>query len=191
MVLWIKTILYLNGINMKNIFIGGTSKSGKSTLSNKLKKDIYNHIPLDYFASSFKRNFPINGITSNVVVDSTSSKNLSLFLSRVIEIIDTTNEKFIIDSAHILPEDINKYLDRNKWDIYYLGYPSIDKESKLKDIRKYETKDDWTYNKSDIELLDIFDKLILLSKKEKEMCDKLNIKYIDVSKNVMETINEI
>ena len=99
---------------MKNIFIGGVSKSGKSTLSKKLKKDIYNHIPLDYFASSFKRNFPMNNITSNVVVSETSSKNLSLFLSRVIEIIDTTNEKFIIDSAHILPEDINKYLDRNK-----------------------------------------------------------------------------
>ena len=176
---------------MKNIFIGGVSKSGKSTLSKKLKKDIYNHIPLDYFASSFKRNFPMNNITSNVVVSETSSKNLSLFLSRVIEIIDTTNEKFIIDSAHILPEDINKYLDRNKWDIYYLGYPNIDKESKLQDIRKYETKDDWTYNKSDIELLDIFDKLILLSKKEKEMCDKLNINYIVVSKNVVEIINEI
>ena len=59
---------------MKNIFIGGVSKSGKSTLSKKLKKDIYSHIPLDYFASSFKRNFPMNNITSNVVVSETSSR---------------------------------------------------------------------------------------------------------------------
>lgn len=175
---------------MKNIFVGGVSKSGKSTFSNKIKNVCYNHIPLDYFVSSFKRNFPDTNITSNVVVSKTSSKNLSLFLSRVIEIIDSTDEKFIIDSAHILPEDINVYLDRDKWDIYYLGYPNINKESKVKDIRKYETKEDWTYKKSDEELLDIFDKLILLSKDEQKMCKKLGINYLDVSKNVMEALNE-
>ena len=53
---------------MKNIFIGGVSKSGKSTLSKRLKENNYNHIPLDYFASSFKRNFPETKITSNVLV---------------------------------------------------------------------------------------------------------------------------
>lgn len=158
---------------MKNIFVGGVSKSGKSAFSNKIKNAYYNHIPLDYFASSFKRNFPDTNITGNVVVSKTSSKNLSLFLSRVIEIIDSTDEKFIIDSAHILPEDINVYLDRHKWDIYYLGYPNIDKESKVKDIGKYETEEDWTYKKSDEKLLDIFDKLILLSKDEQKMCENL------------------
>ena len=174
---------------MKNIFIGGVSKSGKSTLS-KMLSDTYNHIPLDYFASSFKRNFPVTNINSNVVIDSESSKNLSLFLSRVIEIIDSTDERFIIDTAHILPEDINQYLDRSKWDIYYLGYPNTDKNSKLCEIRKYESIEDWTYMKSDEELTDIFDKLILLSKKEEMACRKLGIKYIDVSKGVMEVINE-
>lgn len=158
---------------MKNIFVGGVGKSGKSAFSNKIKNAYYNHIPLDYFASSFKRNFPDTNITSNVVVSKTSSKNLSLFLSRVIEIIDSTDEKFIIDSAHILPEDINVYLDRDKWDIYYLGYSNTDKESKVKDIRKYETEEDWTYKKSDEKLLDIFDKLILLSKDEQKMCENL------------------
>lgn len=158
---------------MKNIFVDGVSKSGKSAFSNKIKNAYYNHIPLDYFASSFKRNFPDTNITSNVVVSKTSSKNLSLFLSRVIEIIDSTDEKFIIDSAHILPEDINVYLDRDKWDIYYLSYPNTDKESKVKDIRKYETEEDWTYKKSDEKLLDIFDKLILLSKDEQKMCENL------------------
>ena len=157
---------------MKNIFIGGVSKSGKSTLSKRLKENNYNHIPLDYFASSFKRNFPETKITSNVLVTKESSENLSLFISRVIEIINTTSELFIIDSAHILPEDIIRYLNADKWDIYYLGYPNttkeeMNKEDKLKEIRKYETEEDWTYKKSNAELLSIFDKLISLSKKEK------------------------
>lgn len=67
---------------MKNIFIGGVSKSGKSTLSKRLKENNYNHIPLDYFASSFKRYFPETKITSNVLVTKESSENLSLFISR-------------------------------------------------------------------------------------------------------------
>ena len=39
-------------------------------------------------------------------------------MSRFIEIADSNDEEhFIIDSAHILPNDIIKYLDTNKWDI--------------------------------------------------------------------------
>lgn len=77
----------------------------------------------------------------------------------------------------------------DKWDIYYLGYPNTTKEDKLKEIRKYETEEDWTYMKSNAELLSIFDELISLSKKEKVSCEKLGIKYIDVSENLIEKIN--
>ena len=67
---------------MKNIFIGGVAKSGKSRLAIDLcKKYGMNHIPLDYFASSFKRNFPEVGIKTNVIIDPDSSKLLSLFIS--------------------------------------------------------------------------------------------------------------
>lgn len=168
---------------MKNIFIGGTAKSGKSTLSKKLcEKGNYNHIPLDYFASSFKHNFPELGISSNVIINDESSKKLSLFLKRVIEIINNSDELFIIDSAHILPSDIINYLDRNKWEVYYLGYPETSANEKIKQIRKYESISDWTYNKTDKELYEIFDKLIDLSKKIKDECETNNIEFIDTSK---------
>ena len=51
---------------MKNNFIGGVSQSSKSTHSKTLKENNYHHIPLDDFASSYKRNFPETKITSNV-----------------------------------------------------------------------------------------------------------------------------
>ena len=39
----------------KHIFIAGTAKSGKSTFAEKIcNNHKYNHIPLDYFTSSFK-----------------------------------------------------------------------------------------------------------------------------------------
>ena len=173
---------------MKNIFIGGVAKSGKSRLAVHLcKKYNMNHIPLDYFASSFKHNFPEVGITSNVVINNESSKKFALFLSRFIEIVESKDDEFfVLDSAHILPEDIIKYLDRDKWDIYYLGYSNITPEEKILEIKKY-TKGGWTHKKTKEELLGIFKILINTSKDIEKTCKESNIKYIDTSnKDVLE-----
>ncbi|MBQ2640046.1 MAG: hypothetical protein IJF92_04755 [Bacilli bacterium] len=167
---------------MKNIFIGGVAKSGKSRLATLLcNKNKYNHIPVDYFASSFKHNFKDVGITSDVEINKKSSELLALFLSRFIEIAESSDELFILDSAHILPEDIIGYLDPNKWDIYYLGYPNIIAKEKLEEVRKY-ANEGWIKNKSDEELLDIFTQLISISKSIRKDCHKNNIKFIDTSR---------
>jgi hypothetical protein len=176
---------------MKNIFIGGVAKSGKSRLATNLcKKYDMNHIPVDYFASSFKHNFPSIGITSNVVIKEESSKLLSLFLSRFIEIVESKDDEyFILDSAHILPQDILKYLDTNKWDIYYIGYPNITPEEKITEIKKY-TNGGWVDSRSQEELLEIFNNLIILSKNIEKTCLENNIKFIDTSKeDVLKVFN--
>ncbi len=167
---------------MKNIFIGGVAKSGKSRLATELcKKYNTNHIPIDYFASSFKHNFPNVGITSNVIINEESSKLLSLFLSRFIEIAESKDDEFfILDSAHILPQDILKYMDRDKWDIYYLGYPNITPEKKIKEIKKY-TNGGWTNKKNYEELLDIFNELITISSDIEKICSEKDINFIDTS----------
>ena len=168
---------------MKNILIIGVARSGKSRFSKKFKN--YNHIPMDYFTSSLKHNFKDIGITSNIVIDRDSSKKLSLLLSRVMNIMNDTEEKFIIDSAHLYPEDIYPYIDTNKWDIYCLGYPTISVEDKFNEIRKYDTDKDWTYKRNDEELKDIISKLINISKEMKKTCEKLNIKFIDTNKEML------
>ena len=169
---------------MKNIFIGGVAKSGKSRLALDLcKKYNMNHIPIDYFASSFKHNFPSVGITSDVIINEETSKLLSLFLSRFIEIVESKDDEiFILDSAHILPQDIVKYLDREKWDIYYLGYPNITSEEKFKEIKKH-VKGGWTDKKNQEELLEVFDNLINISDNIKNICMGNNINFIDTSNN--------
>lgn len=176
---------------MKHIFIGGVAKSGKSTLAEKIcfNKE-YNHIPLDYFASSLKHNFPECKITSNVIINEESSKNLSLLLSRVINIMNDKKELFIIDSAHILPKHIIEYIDLNKWDIYYVGYPNITKEDKFNLLRKYDKDTDWTRKRTDKELLDTLDKLINLSKEIELQCKEYNIPFIDTSNDLITDIEK-
>lgn len=177
---------------MKNILIIGVAKSGKSTLGKMISNNTnYNKIPVDYFTSSLKYNFPELNISSNVVIEEETSIKLSLLLSRVLSLIDTTDEKYIIDSAHIMPKDIMPYIDQDKWKVICLGYPNEECNKKIKDIRKYETQNDWTYNNDDKKLLYKIEKLIKISKIMEHQCQKLNIDFIDTSHNVMKAIQKI
>lgn len=176
----------------KNIFIAGIARSGKSTLSKRLNKNKdYNYIPLDYLVSSLKHNFPETQITSKVVIDKISSKKLALLLSRFMMALPSSGEIFILDSAHILPEDLNEIIDREKWDIYYFGYPNISLEEKFTQIRKYEKEKDWTRKRDDEELLRMVKDLIDLSKKVENTCHELDIPFIDTSYGIEEAINKI
>lgn len=175
----------------KHIFIAGVAKSGKSTFAEKIcanKK--YNHIPLDYFASSLKHNFPETKITSNVVIEEQSSSNLALLLSRVMNIMNDKDEPFIIDSAHILPKDIIKHIDKDKWDIYYFGYPNITPQDKFNILRKYDGNESWTRKRTDSELLDTLNKLVELSKQIQEECTTYNLTFIDTSNDLIKDIEK-
>lgn len=131
-----KLVQFFLGDNMKNILIAGVAKSGKSLFCKKLaKKTNYNHIPLDYFTASMKRNFPDLGIKSSVIINDTSKK-LSILLNTVTNSIDDTDEKFIIDSAHIMPSDIIDNINRDNWNIYFFGYPNISVKDKLSEDLK-------------------------------------------------------
>ena len=172
----------------KNILIAGVARAGKSSIAENLSKNtIYNHFPVDYIASSFYINFPECKINNRVVIDN-GSINLSKFLSTVIAKMEKTQEKFIIDSAHIFPKDILPYLDREKWHIYFMGYPKIEAIEKLKNIRKYDPINSWTRNFNDERLLEIIQGIIATSEEIEKQCKQYNIEFIDTSANFKQTI---
>lgn len=121
---------------MINILICRVAKSGKSYLSKKIcQKYKYNHIPIDYFTSSFKHNYP---------------------------------------------EDIINYIDLNKLNIYFLGYPDTTVDKKFIEIRKY-IHNGWPADKTDDELKIIIKELINISKEIEKQCIIHNIKFINTS----------
>lgn len=172
---------------MKNILIAGVAKSGKSTLCemicNKVK---INHIPFDYFTAAMKRNYPEWGIKSNVIINDTSEK-LCKLINTISSIIDDSEEKFIIDSDHIMPHDIINNINRDNWNIIFIGYPNISVDEKFNDIRKYE-RVGWTAKRADDDLKDTIKQLINISKIIEEECQKYNIKFIDASNNFNEVL---
>ena len=174
----------------KNVFVGGVARSGKSTFSKRMcEMNRYNRFPLDYVISSLKNNFPECNISNSVVIGESSEK-IALLLSTIVKIMDSKDEKYIIDSAHVMPSDIVPYLDRDKWDIYFIGYPNISKFTKFSTIRKYDDKTDWTSRRSDEELLTIVEKLISISKKIQEECEELDVPFIDTSSDMIEVLDD-
>ncbi len=171
-------------IKMKNIFIGGVARSWKGTLASLIKQNVpqYNHISLDYFTSALKEIFPETGIKTDVIMGETSPK-LARLLSKVMDIINTKEEKYIIDSAHILPYDILKYIDAKKWDVYFLGYPNTTVEEKTKVILEKDDKNDWTKKKTFDELCFKIKNLIEISKTIEAECKKNNIRFVNTSIN--------
>lgn len=175
---------------MKNLLIAGVAKSGKSTICGKIcEEEKYNHIPFDYITASMKRNYPEWGVKSDVIINDTSKILCTLFKT-IADIINDTDEKFIIDCAHIYPHDIANKLDLNKWKIIFVGYPNIDVDEKVKNIRKYDING-WTTKKSDGELKAIINKLKEISNIIKQECDKYNFTFIDTSNNFEYVINNI
>ena len=177
---------------MKNIFIGGVARSGKGTLAQLIRQYApqYNHISLDYFTASLKENFPETGIQTSVIIGSSSPK-LALLLSKTMQIMDTKEEKFIIDSAHIMPHDILKYIDPDKWDVYFLGYPNTTTQEKIKIVLEKDDKDDWTRKKTLQELEYRIENLVRISKDIEKECEEFGITFIDTSTNFDDKIKKI
>lgn len=57
---------------------------------------------------------------------------------------------------NILTEKLEFYndkKDKEKWDIFFAGYPNISPKVKFDIIRKYDEKNSWTRNFDDVKLL--------------------------------------
>lgn len=73
--------------------------------------------------------------------------------------INETDEKFIVDSAHVMPRDILPYIDKEKWKVYFVGYPNISVKTKFEQIRKYDAINSWTRNFSDEDMLKLVERI--------------------------------
>lgn len=178
-------------MSRKQIIIAGVARAGKSTVCNELsKREHYQHIEADTITFAFQNSFPETGISHTDFWGlKETSKPFSKFLSAWIKEIqksgtcNKTNYKIAIDLYHILPEDFVSYFPKENCEIYFLGYPNISVEEKLKQIRCFDTVDDWTTQESDESLKERIETYIEISKYLQEECQKYGLPFIDVSHN--------
>ena len=108
---------------MKHIIIAGASRSGKTTLALKFKKEGFVHYKMD----TIKRGLDNNFYDGRISLWSDASPKFANLIERIIDEAKTDiildEEWYVIDTCHLYPKDIAK-IDLTNTLVVFLGYPN-------------------------------------------------------------------
>lgn len=171
---------------MKNIMILGTCRTGKTTFSKLLHKQLNNYeiIEVDSIISALQSTF--EGIQIGFAHDDLKDNKLSKFINTLLEKNKNRlgNEfGYIINSDSIMPEDIINYFDTSNTLVYFFVNSKLTVEEILENCRLYDDESAWTKIRTDENLLNHIKKAKEFENKIIDQCKKYNIKYIDTSFN--------
>lgn len=178
---------------MKNIILTGVPRSGKTTISKKILNEFKNYslIQGDVITSSYVNMCGLRKDTKNEFVELNMSEAYQMvldFFNNSIEF--EPNLNYVLDYHSLKIEDIIKYL-KNGYLVIVFGYPDATIEELVENTIKYDEKHDWTYTESVRKLELYFDIWIKDSNNYKEDCMKNNIKFVNVSKNREDVLNNL
>lgn len=171
---------------MKNIMILGTCRTGKTTFSKLVQKELNNYqiIEVDSIISALQSTF--DGIQIGFAHDDLKDNKLSEFVSILLEKnkIRLGNEYgYIINSDSIMPEDLINCFDLSNTIAYYFVNSKLTIEEIFNNCRYYDDENQWTSKRTNENLLNHIKKAKKFENKIIEQCKKYNIKYIDTSYN--------
>lgn len=172
--------------NLKNIFIIGPSRAGKTSLAIKLEKMGYNHIVMDAVIETMTECFPKSGIRHGNL----ESEEFKTFLESFCRNHFKYGLPYIIDLEVLNPDFAKEIIHDDESTAVYMGYPSLTPEEKIAQVREHDTKFDWTRNISDEELKEMFRKNIEVSKKLQVGAIKNGYSFLDVSYNREQVLND-
>ena len=176
---------------MKNIAIFGSSRSGKSTLAKMISKKYPNyHIIIgDDIRWAFQETLPNNNINSKGGIG--MIEDFPNFLSCLFYKSIKRNKgifNYIVETCDITPQKAAKLFNKENTILLFLGIPNQTIKQHFEEIRKYETENDWTYNRNDEQILEHSKHWITKSKEYEKECKRLNIWYVDTSFNRTEIL---
>jgi hypothetical protein len=178
---------------MKSIIIAGASRCGKTTLTRKLQSGKgFTPIFTDLLVHSFRTHFPELGILhGGQHRKTTSSKFLPFLQSYMDGHAEWQGAPFVVDTTYLLPQQVIDHELHKKYTVLFVGSSNISPEEKLKNIRQNpNTPIEWTQKLDDNELLDVVLDVINFSKFLEQECNKLNLTFVDTSKNFQEVIDK-
>ena len=146
---------------MKNIVILGLPRSGKTTLARMIKDKFSKY---QIITGDAVRNTFIEGI------------------SRIEHISNTKIKRYLPQFLSML---FNEEIRHNKSSFLYIldTCDIITFEDKWREIKKYETNEDWTNRKEQKQVIKEIKEAVEKSKIFEKQCQELNIRFIDTSFN--------
>ncbi len=184
---------------MKNsIIVAGVPRAGKSTISHRLAARFgYQHISMDSIIAGFEKCFPETGV--NTYAGLSSMETLRMISGKMAPFVramldsaeyDEFEPGMVLDMYQLLPEDYMKYIHGANCEIFYFLTSDVTPEERFVIQKKYDTKKDYTFYKSDEELREgavyIVEQSILM----KEQCQKYGLRYFETAKDREQVFEE-
>jgi hypothetical protein len=178
---------------MKNIIIAGTGRAGKTTLARKINEELnYFVISVDKLVATFHGAYPQLDIKFG---GNKTTDNLAPFLGHFLGAFSSGHgvayelnlrahavkgNRFVLEGVHFSFEKILPVLKmygieelKDKFSLIGLVQNKKTADEFFKDLRKYDTEDDWTYGFNNDELREVIQEDIL---SHRSMTDHL-VKY--------------
>lgn len=135
----------------KYIIIAGVARAGKSTLSSKIAMEMgYQHMQMDAIIDALEKTLPGAGINTHTDSMESISEKMARFINGIMASEEYAKFDYgvVFDICQLLPQDYEKYIDKEQCDIFYLVTRTDDVEKRLEVLQEYDTADEYTYHKS-------------------------------------------
>ena len=175
---------------MKSVVLIGASRAGKSTFAGMLSKELKSCqiISGDLVRLAYRDEIYKNkNIKAGLMKEIPEYRNfLKSYFDYTIKYGDSIYT--ILDTVDFKPSDYKMF--KNSLIIVF-GYPKLTKEDCLHNWRTYTKPDDWTFHKTDEELLNKAKRTVAESKQFLQECKKYNLKFVDTSFNREKTLKDL
>ena len=188
------------GFGMKNnIIIAGVPRAGKSTVSHMLSKKFgYQHVSMDSIIAGFEKCFPETGVSTYCGLSSMDtlkliSSKMTPFVRAMLDSAeyDEFEPGIVLDMYQLLPEDYEKYLRDANCEIVYLLTSDVTPQERFEIQKKYDTPKDYTFYKSDEELIEGAHYIVEQSILMKEQCEVYGLRYYETAHDREEVIKRL
>lgn len=174
-----------------NIIIAGVPRAGKSTICHRLSKQYgYQHVSMDSIIAGFEKCFPETGV--NTYAGLSSMDTLRLISGKMAPFIramldsgeyDEFSPGMALDIYQLLPVDYMKYIHGANCEIFYFITSDVTPEERFAIQKKYDTEKDYSFYKSDEELLEGAGYIVEQSICMNEQCQKYGLPYFETARD--------
>ncbi len=179
---------------MKDILIFGVPRVGKTTLSKLLIEELrdYHIFSIDAIRNAFGDIFP------ELEINDKGGKNNEIILPNYVSRLlywqhDELRNKqgYIIEGCQVLPDKVKEVFDLENSIVIYLGHGTLCLEDIWKNIRKYDTPEEYSYKRDDETMLKQCREYYEIEKMNIAKCKKYGFIYVDTSTNRKEVLRKL
>lgn len=173
-----------------NIIIAGVPRAGKSTVARILSQKYgYQLVSMDTIIAGFEKCFPETGVNTYQGLSSLDtlrviSGKMAPFVRAMTDSVrfDEGEPGMVVDMYQLLPEDYDRYLRGANCEIVYLLTSDVTPEERFRIQKKYDTEKDYSFFRSDEELLKGAEYIVEQSILMRRQCEQLGIRYYETAR---------